>query len=84
MAASMPPLGYPLTAPGHGPRPGDDLHVGLLVHQEGGRLAERRVVLHEQYQHGPSLPPVANAVVLTRRGAPLLPPAPGPANRPGS
>jgi hypothetical protein len=43
------PLGHPLAALGHGPRLGNDLHAVLPAHQQRGRLAERGVVLDEQY-----------------------------------
>src|SRR5215212_3598745 len=47
-AASMPPLGHPLASLGHRAGLGHHLEVGLLVHDVGGSLAERAVILHKQ------------------------------------
>ncbi len=42
------PLGHPLARFPNAPGLGDDLEVGLLIHQVGGGLAEGCVVLDEE------------------------------------
>jgi hypothetical protein len=59
-------LGHLLTPLGHGAALGHHLEVRLLVHHEGGGLAEGRVVLHEQDErHSLASVLLAHSLLLT-------------------